>query len=137
MRWLNAREWLEHERLTGLPTADLAGEALGMLDELAGYQEDDSDTAADELQDVNGALSDLPGDSAVERAEFAVKQLDEIVDLHGGDYGTIVERTEAADLRWWAVWDVLVDAGVVERNQSAADVDVPALLRMFLPADNS
>ena len=154
MRWLNAREWLEHERLTGLPTADLAGEALGMLDELEPVADEIYDVlngtglspakgslAAEVLEAINNETSDIakhvedcPGKTVDDRVEWAVAQLEQITDTVGGDLADVVASVEAADLRWWAVWDVLVDAGVVERNQSAADVDVPALLRMFLPS---
>lgn len=61
MRWLNAREWLEHERLTGLPTADLAGEALGLLDQ-AEASEDIIQTLEYDLDrpdDIKLAVTDL------------------------------------------------------------------------------
>lgn len=100
MRWLNAREWLEHERLTGLPHADFASAALSDLDEQDGAAE-----ALDQIEDILGD--------------------------HGRDTDQEVRRL--VDLQD-AVLVVLADAGVITHDQGPADVDVPGLLRMFLPA---
>jgi hypothetical protein len=53
-RWLNAREWLEHERLTGLPHADFAGEALRQLDLL-----EDADGLVELIDDAFDGPDDL------------------------------------------------------------------------------
>lgn len=55
-RWLNAREWLEHERLTGLPHADFAAEALREMGEL-----DHNDEMIRAIDQDLGEPDDLPG----------------------------------------------------------------------------
>lgn len=52
-RWLNAREWLEYERLTGLPHADFAAEALRELGEA-----EDTDEALQELHEAISTFDD-------------------------------------------------------------------------------
>jgi hypothetical protein len=134
MKPLTVREWLEQERLSGLPHADFAADALADLDRLDAYDEDDTPLANDDLEEIEKHVADFEGRTVVDRVEMAVKQLDDLIGIHGGEYGTVVARAEAADLRWWDIWDVLVEASVVDRNDSAVDVDVPGLLRMFLPS---
>lgn len=153
LRWLNAREWLEHERLTGLPHADFASEALAQFDELEPMQDEIFDVlngtglapargslAAEVAEAINNETSDIakhvedcPGKTVDDRVEWAVSQLEQITETVGGDLADVVTSVDAADQRWWDIWDVLVEAGVVDRNDKCADVDVPGLLRMFLP----
>ena len=132
-RHLTVREWLEAERLTGLPHADFAAEALGQLDQLEDYENADTPVANDTLEEIATHVADCEGADTAGKVKWAVKQLDALIDIHGGEYGTIVERVEEADLRWWDIWDVLVGAGVVGRNDPVSEVDVPSLMRMFLP----
>lgn len=54
-RWLNAREWLEAERLSGLPHADFAAEALRMVDEGS----DADELYEGLLDDINRATGDV------------------------------------------------------------------------------
>lgn len=133
-RWLNAREWLEHERLTGLPHADFAAEVLADMHRLDDLDEDDSRGQAEsDLEGIENHVQDCVGKSTVDRVEWAVAQLEQLLDLTNGGLETVVVDIERADLRFWAIWDVLIDAGLVERNDQVDEVDIPGLLGMFLP----
>lgn len=58
-RWLNAREWMEYERLTGLPHADFAADALAQLD--AGQAADELyETLLDDINRATGDVVDGP-----------------------------------------------------------------------------
>lgn len=83
MRWLNAREWLENERLSGLPTADLAADALLAIDERDALSEGDELL----LDQINQATGDVieNSDQIVECFKFRDAVLNVLVDAGVSD----------------------------------------------------
>lgn len=95
LRWLNAQEWLEHERLTGLPHADFAHEALAAMEGLAQHEEAD--------QQLLNLIHDLTGDTIstsdqiVECFEFRDRVMQVLVDAGVSD-GDILTGDQASGL---------------------------------------
>lgn len=96
-RWLNAREWLEHERLTGLPTADLAADALAIM------AERDALSDADELMldEINRATGDVieNSDQIVDCFKFRDAVLNVLVDAGVSDGDPLTAAQVAGMLR--------------------------------------
>lgn len=94
-RFLNAREWLEHERLTGLPTADLAADALAVMDERDALSEGDELL----LDQINQATGDVieNSDQIVDCFKFRDAVLNVLVEAGVSD-GDPLTAAQAAGL---------------------------------------